>query len=145
MKKELDALLCERYPLIFAERNLSMKQTCMYWGIACGDGWFDLIDTLCERLQSWTDRKKAPQVVAVQVKEKFGTLCFYQRDAGQEQWGMICMASAMSARICDQCGRPGHKLVHEFWHMTRCAEHAPEGAITEKAFLAQRKILEIAP
>lgn len=145
MKKELDALLCERYPLIFAERNLSMKQTCMFWGIACGDGWFDLIDTLCERLQFWTDHNKAPQVVAVQVKEKWGELCFYPSHANEEQWGMIWMAEAMSARICDQCGKPGQTLVHGFWHLTRCADHAPEGAITQAADLAQREVPGIAP
>lgn len=146
MKKELDELLCQRYPLIFAERHLSQMETCMCWGIACGDGWFDLIDSLCERLQFWTDRNKAPQVVAIQVKEKFGTLCFYPRGAAsQEQRGMIHMAEAMSARICDQCGKPGQTLVHEHWHMTRCAEHAPAGAITKEAFIAQGKVPGIAP
>ena len=145
MKKALDELLCQCYPLIFAERHLSQMQTCMCWGIACGDGWFDLIDTLCERLQFWTDRNKAPQVVAQQVKEKFGTLCFYPREANEKQRGMIYMAEAMSARICDQCGKPGQTLVHEFCHMTRCAEHAPAGAITLEAFIAQRKVPGIAP
>ena len=126
MKQELDALLCQRYPLIFAERNLSVKETCMCWGFACGDGWFDLIDALCERLQSWTDRNGAPQVVAMQVKEKNGGLSFYPRGkVSQEQRGMIWMAEAMSFRICDQCGNPGKKLVHEHCHMTRCTDHAP--------------------
>ena len=55
------------------------------------------------------------------------------------------MAEALSARICDQCGRPGQTLVHEHWHMTRCAEHAPVGAITQAAFIAQRKVPGIAP
>jgi hypothetical protein len=31
-EKELDELLCQRYPLIFAERHLSQMQTCMCWG-----------------------------------------------------------------------------------------------------------------
>lgn len=138
MKKELDALLCERYPLIFADRNRQMTETCMCWGFTCGDGWFDLIDTLCERLQFWTDHNKAPQVVAVQVKEKFGELCFYPRQSpSPEQWGMIWMAEAMSARICDQCGKPGQTLVDGHFYLTRCSEHAPEGAITRDAYSAQ--------
>lgn len=137
MKKELDELLCQRYPLIFAERDLSMKETSMCWGFTCGDGWFDLIDALCERLQFWTDRNGAPQVVATQVKEKWGELNFYPRSASKEQWGMIWMAEAMSARICDQCGKPGKTLVHGHWHMTRCAEHAPEGAVATEAYYAQ--------
>ncbi|MBN8744529.1 MAG: hypothetical protein J0I24_09500 [Thiomonas arsenitoxydans] len=145
MNNELDELLCQSYPLIFAERHLSQMQTCMCWGIACGDGWFDLIDALCERLQFWTDHNNAPQVVARQVKEKFGTLRFYSREANETQRGMIYMAEAMSARICDQCGRPGRTLVHKHGHMTRCTEHAPDGAITLEAFLAQRKEPGIAP
>lgn len=136
MKEELDALLCSRYPLIFAERTLPMKETAMCWGFACGDGWFDLIDTLCERLQFWTDHNKAPQVVAVQVKEKWGELRFYPRGLPTEaQWGMIWMAQAMSARICEECGRPGQALVNGHFHLTRCAEHAPEGAITNAQYL----------
>jgi hypothetical protein len=139
MKKELDELLCRRYPLIFAERGLPMNETCMCWGFACEDGWFDLIDALCERLQFWTDRNGAPQVVASQVKEKYGELCFYPRGAASDmQSGMILMAEAMSARICEQCGRPGRTLVNGYWFMTRCVEHAPEGAITQEAYFARR-------
>ena len=130
MRQELDELLCRRYPLIFAERHLPMTRTCMCWGIACGDGWFELIDALCERLQFWTDHNAAPQVVAFQVKEKLGELRFYPRSPpGCEQSGMIQMAQAMSARICDACGRPGQTLTHECWLMTRCAQHAPQGAV----------------
>ena len=129
MKKELDELLCQRYPLIFADRHRPMTETCMCWGFSCGDGWFDLIDTLCERLQFWTDHNGAPQVIAAQVKEKWGELCFYPSGAASdEQWGMITLAEALSARICEQCGKPGQTLVHGFQHMTRCPEHAPDGA-----------------
>ena len=138
MKEELDALLCSRYPLIFAGRNLPMEESAMYWGFACGDGWFDLVDTLCERLQFWTDHNKAPQVVAVQVKEKWGELCFYADGQPNEaQKGMIWMAEAMSARICELCGKPGQTLINGHFHLTRCAEHAPEGAITKAQYLDQ--------
>jgi len=140
MKRELDDLLCQRYPLIFAERNRSMKETCMCWGFACGDGWFDLIDALCERLQYWTDHNGAPQVVAIQVKEKWGQMCFYPRGTiSQEQQGMIWMAEALSARICDQCGAPGQIQVHGLQHMTRCAEHLLEGSIRLAEFLTQQQ------
>ena len=104
MKKELDALLCSRYPLIFADRHAPMTQSCMYWGFSCGDGWFDLIDTLCARLQFATDHNKAPQVVATQVKEKWGMLCFYYWGGNNEQSGMVDMAEALSERICEECG-----------------------------------------
>ena len=49
MRQELDDLLCLQYPLIFAQR--SMKDSGMSQGFTCGDGWFALIDALCECLQ----------------------------------------------------------------------------------------------
>lgn len=50
----------------------------------CKDGWFDLLDMLCERLQFRTDRNQAPQVVISQVKEKGGELAFYCHGGDQE-------------------------------------------------------------
>jgi len=46
----------------------------MGWGIQCDDGWFNLLSVLCERLQYLTDRDGSPQLVASQVKEKWGGL-----------------------------------------------------------------------
>ena len=144
MKIELDELLCTRYPLIFADRNRSITESCMGFGFSCGYGWFTLIDTLCARLQFETDRNGAPQVVASQVKEKFGGLRFYVRSATDEQSGMIDMAEALSAHICEVCGHPGRVLVHGS-AMTRCLDHAPAGSIMQEDFLAQGKVPGIAP
>ena len=129
MKNELDALLCQRYPKIFANRGLSAQESCMFWGFSCGDGWFDLINNLCERLQFWTAHNGAPQVVALQVKEKFGTLSFYVSGADDTQRGMIAMASGMSGRICEECGNPGQLLVDGGWWRTCCEAHAPKGSV----------------
>ena len=131
MKKELDDLLCARYPAIFAERRASIAESCMPRGFSCGDGWFDLIDALCERLQFWTDHNGAPQVVARQVKEKFGELCFYASSTSDEQRGMIYMAAALSARVCEECGNAGKLMENKRgWVLTRCPAHAPADART---------------
>lgn len=124
MRKALDDLLCERYPLIFAERHLPMQESCMYWGFSCGDGWLTLIDTLCAQLQSHTDLNGAPQVVATQVKEKFGELRFYVQAADDYQRGMIAFATAMSAQLCEECGHPGQRLNRGGWVRTCCEKHA---------------------
>ena len=60
MTPDLDRLLCMRYPTLFQRRNWPMDKSCMYWGFP-GNGWFDLIDTLAERLKFWTDRRGAPR------------------------------------------------------------------------------------
>lgn len=62
MRKELDELLCSRYPKLFRDRHAPMQQTCMCWGFDCGDGWFDVIDVLCSNIQShidWSRKNRA--------------------------------------------------------------------------------------
>jgi len=162
MRKELDTLLCEKYPKIFRDRNAPINQTCMSWGFDCGDGWFNIIDMLCANIQShidnaakqrqwaiewnnqvndpdydWSDkksfaeRKERPvpelldQVVAVQVKEKFGTLRFYYNGGDNYIDGLVCMAESMSAVTCEVCGNPG--TGHDGgWIRTLCEEHKKE-------------------
>jgi hypothetical protein len=69
--------ILEKYPKIFRQKDLSMQQTCMCWGLECNSGWYPLIDKLCEMLQWDIDNNEYPQIEATQVKEKFGTLRFY--------------------------------------------------------------------
>lgn len=49
MKKELDEELCRKYPQIFLNRNKPHDESCMGRGFECEDGWFKLIDSLCEK------------------------------------------------------------------------------------------------
>ena len=52
MRKQLDEALCAKYPLIFKDRNADMRTTAMCWGFECGDGWYNIIDVLCDLLTS---------------------------------------------------------------------------------------------
>ncbi len=124
MNKELDDLLSQRYAKIFVNRNRPVQESAMGWGITCGDGWFDLLDTLCACLQDHTDNNDGPQVVAMQIKEKWGALRFYEEHADEKQLGMIEMAVAFSAHLCEQCGKPGQLLRQARTYLTRCPEHA---------------------
>lgn len=121
MSPELDKKLCEKYPKIFANRNGDMTQTAMCWGFDCGDGWYSLINSLCSVLQWNTDKNnstgKYPQVVAVQVKEKFGTLRFYVDGGGTSSDAMIEFAEYLSGTICEVCSHPG-KLRQGGWITT---------------------------
>jgi len=107
MKRELDKKLVNKYPKIFAERYAPMTETAMCWGFDCGDGWYWLIDRLCESIQSYIDNnphRNISQVVAVQVKEKFGTLSFYFKGGDNIIEGMVWLAENMSGHICENCG-----------------------------------------
>jgi len=136
MKKELDELLCQRYPKIFVDRHGDVKQTLMCWGFECGDGWFNIIDRLCANIQhhvDWAQEQKekygrgegCSQTVAVQIKEKFGTLRFYTNGGDEQIYGMIRMAESMSAVTCEECGAPG-KHRSGGWIRTLCDTHETE-------------------
>lgn len=60
-------------------------------------------------------------IIATQVKEKFGTLRFYVYvDGGDEEvFRLIDAAEQESATICELCGAPG-TLVMKGWGSTRC-------------------------
>ncbi len=107
MNKKLQQKFYDKYPKIFVQRKLPMTETCMCWGIDCGDGWYWLIDNLCSSLQFDIDKNNEPQLEAVQVKEKFGTLRFYTNGSTDKQDGMISLAEFMSSSICENCGEIG--------------------------------------
>lgn len=64
-----------------------------------------------------------PQVVAEQVKEKFGELRFYHSGGDEYVDGLVSMASSMSAVTCEVCGNPGKKI-EGGWGRTLCETHA---------------------
>jgi len=116
MKKELQDKLFAKYPAIFAQRHLPPQQTCMCFGIECGDGWYGIIDFLCHRLQ------QNGECVAFQVKEKFGGLRFYVDNANNRQRDLISEIEALSYYICESCGSPFDVTSAGSWVLTLCAE-----------------------
>ncbi|MEX3949823.1 hypothetical protein AB4Y40_18985 [Paraburkholderia sp. EG287B] len=130
MRDELQKTLRDRYPLIFRSA-LPPRDPCgpapdpfPVWGFECGDGWFDLLDALALNLQHATTSAGAPQVVAVQVKQKFGVLRFYADGADDRQRAMIELAETMTGRICEVCGNKGKLVSKNGWMMTRCPAHS---------------------
>lgn len=66
-----------------------------------------------------------PQVVATQVKEKFGTLRFYYDGGDAFIAGLVSMATSMTAVTCEECGVPGLQRGGG-WIRTLCDEHAKD-------------------
>ena len=128
MKAELQQQLYEKYPNIFRQKDLDKTVTAMCWGISCGDGWYDLIDTLCENIQNRmmnVNRNKPEEehliCEAVQVKEKFGGLCFYTYGSDDYIDGLVSMAESMSYHICTECSKPSEKQDNNRgWIYTLC-------------------------
>ncbi len=121
MNSELRRLLCSRYPRIFPDGDFPPRS-------GLGNGWFGLVDATCERLQFWTDHNHAPQLVAQQIKEKYGELKFYVSPLPDSspprtaQQGMIWMIGELSLRTCELCGSPGRWIGGLGPHV-RCPAH----------------------
>lgn len=92
MKQNLQNKLYKFFPKIFTQKDLPKEQTCMCWGIECPDEWYDAIFHLCEFIQNYMDTHHVKQIEAVQVKEKFGKLCFYTNYQDPYVQGAIGMA-----------------------------------------------------
>ena len=123
MTKELDDRLVKKYPKIFADRYKSMQETAMCWGFDHGDGWYWILDELCNSIQSYIDNnphKNIPQVVATQVKEKFGILNFYYIGGDEYIAGMVHLAERMSWHTCEVCGSTKNIVHTKGWIKTRC-------------------------
>ena len=79
MKEEFEQTLVEKYPKILEEHGGDPRQTCMAWGFECGNGWFKIIEEVCEKLTDIEGFKFA------QVKEKFGMLTIYYNGPHNEK------------------------------------------------------------
>jgi hypothetical protein len=84
-----------------------------------------MIDEVLAKEQYQNVPAACPQVVAVQVKSKFGSLRFYVNGGDDYTRGVISMAEAMSAVTCEECGASG-KLRDDGWVSTLCDTHAVE-------------------
>lgn len=127
MDPKLDKELCEKYPRIMAERHLGAMQTSMCWGFEHSDGWYYLLDTAMELVQSHIDSMERrgleiPQVVFEQVKEKFGFLNIYHRGGDEYTDGVLRMAEEMSRHTCEECGNIGYPTTTG-WIRTLCEKH----------------------
>lgn len=115
------------YPKLFRQKNLPSTESCMYWGIQCGDGWLSLIEKLSEVL--------APidGVEYSQIKEKFGllrisldfddTVSSVVRDQCLHAVGMYEM---LSCNVCEKCGADGIRRTDLSWISTLCDTHYNE-------------------
>lgn len=129
MSPEKDLLLRQRYPKIFKTSTHNDEPLDM-WGFECGDGWFELINALCSKIQSHVDWRSKNiqdiealenlQVVAEQIKEKFGGLRFYVRGGDDSTDAFISFAETMSTKICETCGNLGKQQSVSGWIHTAC-------------------------
>jgi hypothetical protein len=123
---EKDAALVARCPILYRDRHGDMRATCMAFGFECGPGWDGIIERLSEQLE-FISNNSPVEVVATQVKEKFGGLRFYHYVGGDEAdptWysivnALIDGAEGRSYHTCEDCGKWGQRR-EGGWIRTLC-------------------------
>lgn len=132
MTKELEKKLFKKYPLIFQDKDKSVKESLIPFGFECGDGWYNIINRLCSNLQWNTDHNDEPQIIAAQVKEKFGSLHFYIRGGTESQNTVISFVESLSYHICEKCGSMKDIGHTGGWITTLCEECAKDSTNWKK-------------
>ena len=101
-----------------------------YGGFAVGKGWWPIIERLSHSIQQhieFANRKEevCPQVVVMQVKEKFGGLRFYYEGGDDYVSGLVSMAESWADVACEECGGIGTRRSGG-WVRTLCDVHEAE-------------------
>ena len=98
------------------------------WGrwISHDAGWYQIVIAVDQRLAAID-----PDYVVHQVKEKYGTLCYYCAPSGEpspESWDtfhdIVDEAERAAAITCERCGEPGVLRRRRRWLKTLCTSCA---------------------
>lgn len=131
MNKENTLKLLDAFPLVYPRisplRRSPFETDKRYpFSFDCEDGWFELLWELSEKINKEIEQEPGAdqwEPLAVQVKEKFGTLRFYCNKSTDGIQEAINEACNKSGSICELCGRPGERREGE-WLTVRCDDHA---------------------
>lgn len=134
MKEELQLELVKKYPKILKNFRGDPMHTCMAWGFEVEDGYYKLLDECMEKMQYFCDLcskdGREVQVVADQIKEKYGDLRFYVSVYGATNIedsiidDIISEAERKSRNTCEVTGENGVLCRRGGWFKTLCREEA---------------------
>lgn len=125
--------LMKKYKKLFVRKKLPITESCMGWGIECGEGWLWILDLLCGSIQNYIDNSilngsKPKQVEFSQVKEKFGALRVYCVYSDEHVDAMIDFAEYISGKTCEKCGTMENVKRRDMgWITTLCKECHKKG------------------
>jgi hypothetical protein len=107
--------IINKYKFFHPEKPLS--ESLMAFGFACDEGWFGIIENMCEKLS-----KIVPEDFEIlQVKQKFATLRVYPNIFRDDIEAIINEAETESETTCEICGSKEGKLDNTGgWWKTVC-------------------------
>jgi hypothetical protein len=89
----------------------------------CGEGWLEIIRTLCSLLAEANRHETEQQTYLTEVKEKLGTLrvLVSGRSRAAHEW--IRFAHQHSTHVCEVCGGSARLIYKDGWQRVRCDAH----------------------
>ena len=141
MKIELEKKMVEKDPKFFEYLKENKEViTPIKFGFECGDGWYNLINTLMGCIYQHIENKKKEvsekdcdySVHIVQIKEKYGGLRFYIYGGDDYVNGMISLAENLSYKVCETCGSMNNVGQTTGWIYTICKDCYNKGIINAK-------------
>lgn len=124
MNEKLELKLVERFPKLLRDYRGSPHETCLAFGIECGDGWNGLIHDTLTRLQKMVECAPDLDIRIAQVKEKFGGLRIYvtmecdDRVVADIVYAILHDAESASSNICEVTGAYGDLCKRGVWYKT---------------------------
>lgn len=88
MTEEPEAILFEKYPTLFKDKDKPCSETCMCWGLCCASGWSYIIDDMCNSLMDLQSEYDI-DITFDQIKEKYGVLRVYYHFNLGKRWTYI--------------------------------------------------------
>ena len=112
MREELQNKLYKKWPKLLSnfKEDEAMNDSPLSWdGISIGDGWYDIVDTLCENIVLYLQKYNKSNndrldCKVQQIKEKFGGLRFYIDSGDDRIYDLIDKAENTSEIVCELCG-----------------------------------------
>lgn len=108
MDVELEEKLKKEFPILYS-RSESDDSLFQYFGFECGNGWFEVIKKMSQKLEPLFKKQEQDGFypAITQVKEKFGSLMVYGNNLTEEMNHVIYEAAKESQSVCENCGKPG--------------------------------------
>lgn len=111
MRKSLEDALYATYTPLFRQKDLPATESCMGRGIECSDGWYAILDGLCDVISVHGRQPGHPVIEIAQVKQKMAALRIYTDRRCDWCAGAIDFACRLSRYVCEETGRPGILMI----------------------------------
>lgn len=117
---EFELKILNDFPEIMEEIELTPRESCLAFGVNCGEGWHDILYDLLRDIYIYTQQNNI-DIKVNQIKEKFGTLNVYLSDYPEVIKCLLCEAEKKSAVTCEFCGAEG-EIRPLSWIKTLCQD-----------------------